>query len=129
MRNSDFWQDVSGRTLARAVKEAECIYIYVPFTREGLGHWTSIPKDMAQEFADEAVERKLLVHANWDGEELMIGGGAIKELAGKPISLKPTGSRIDQIAKILVRALKRSEKKRPCSKKTKRRPTRKASPT
>lgn len=75
------WQDLSPDDLDEAVKKAEVIHCFVPIS-EGIGDWLEIDKKLARSLISNAREsaergRPYLIHANWDGEELMIGGGGL----------------------------------------------------
>jgi hypothetical protein len=83
MKIKSTWQDVSGKDLTKAIKKAYEIFVCVPYTSTGLATWLTITREQAREFVLDAAEAKVRVYTNWDGEELMIGGGLSVVAAGR----------------------------------------------
>ena len=101
------WQDLSPNDFDEAVRMAEAIFCFVPIA-EGIGDWLQLDKEHAFSFsssAREIAERgvTILIHANWDGEELMIGGGGL-DLGP---AFRAESDRVNKLIKASERKLRR----------------------
>jgi hypothetical protein len=82
-RPSGAWRNFTPDDFEKVLVAADedGIFCFVPVA-PGEGHWLQIHKEQAVDFADVAREHAArgvgyTIHANWDGEELMIGGGGL----------------------------------------------------
>lgn len=93
MKISEYWQNVDFEELHDAIKKSEEIHCWVPYTmskpKNSNGMWLPLTKKLALEFCRDAEEDGNTIHANWDGEQLMIGGGGLPRREPDKSNSKP----------------------------------------